>query len=162
MIGLAFGIAAGAWRDFADRVFRTRNQVEDLLRTECIAIVPLVKKAATQEVDGPLSKAAAAGRVQQPQRNEVATKASLAETPRLLQPGPQIIEPKPGIYSIIQEEPFSAFAEAIRSIKVAIDLERTGVGGKIIGFTSSLPNEGKSSVRCPRPGWRHSLVQRPY
>ena len=37
VIGLAFGIAAGAWRDLADRVFRTRNQVEDRLGTECIA-----------------------------------------------------------------------------------------------------------------------------
>ena len=28
MVGLAFGIAAAAWRDFADRVFRTAKQVE--------------------------------------------------------------------------------------------------------------------------------------
>jgi polysaccharide biosynthesis transport protein len=141
MIGLAFGIAAGAWRDFADRVFRTRNQVEDLLRTECIAIVPMVKKAATQEVE-PLSKARAVDRIQKPQSVE----SPLGKTLKLLRPDQQIIEAKSGIYSIIQEEPFSAFAEAIRSIKVAIDLERTGVGAKIIGLTSSLPNEGKSSV----------------
>ena len=37
VIGVAFGIAAGAWRDLADRVFRTRSQVEERLGTECIA-----------------------------------------------------------------------------------------------------------------------------
>ena len=43
--------------------------------------------------------------------------------------------------------PFSRFAEAIRSIKLAIDLNNGSVNGKqVIGFTSSLPNEGKSTI----------------
>ena len=43
VIGVAFGIAAAAWRDLADRVFRTRSQVEERLGTECIALVPKLK-----------------------------------------------------------------------------------------------------------------------
>ena len=43
--------------------------------------------------------------------------------------------------------PFSRFAEAIRSIKLAIDLSNGSVNGEqVIGFTSSLPNEGKSTI----------------
>ena len=43
--------------------------------------------------------------------------------------------------------PFSRFAEAIRSIKLAIDLNGGSINGKqVIGFTSSLPNEGKSTI----------------
>ena len=43
--------------------------------------------------------------------------------------------------------PFSRFAEAIRSIKLAIDLSNGSInGGQVIGFTSSLPNEGKSTI----------------
>ncbi|MGB7603726.1 MAG: GumC family protein, partial [Candidatus Sulfotelmatobacter sp.] len=42
--GLAFGTMLGAWREFGDRVFRTRNQIETLLQTECIALVPTVRK----------------------------------------------------------------------------------------------------------------------
>ena len=57
-----------------------------------------------------------------------------------------MIAPVPGVYSAIVELPFSAFAEAIRSIKVAIDQSPTATGGRIIGFTSSIPNEGKSSI----------------
>ena len=43
--------------------------------------------------------------------------------------------------------PFSRFTEAIRSIKLAIDLNNGSINGKqVIGFTSSLPNEGKSTI----------------
>src|SRR5215813_8201506 len=42
--------------------------------------------------------------------------------------------------------PLSRFTEAIRSIKVAADLSAAGKASKVIGFTSSLPNEGKSTV----------------
>ena len=40
--------------------------------------------------------------------------------------------------------PFSAVAEALRYIKVAIDLHPSG--GKVIGFVSALPGEGKTTV----------------
>ena len=40
--------------------------------------------------------------------------------------------------------PFSATAEALRYIKVAIDLHPAG--GKVIGFVSALPGEGKTTV----------------
>jgi capsular exopolysaccharide synthesis family protein len=40
--------------------------------------------------------------------------------------------------------PFSATAEALRYIKVAIDLHPTGV--KVIGIVSALPGEGKTTV----------------
>jgi succinoglycan biosynthesis transport protein ExoP len=43
-------------------------------------------------------------------------------------------------------EPFSPIAEGIRSIKVAIDHCSSTGGGKIVGITSSIANEGKSSI----------------
>ena len=45
--------------------------------------------------------------------------------------------------------PTSRFAEGIRSIKLTIDMHtRNGVpaDSKVIGFTSALPNEGKSTI----------------
>lgn len=127
MLGLALGIAAGAWREFADRVFRTRNQVETLLQTDCIALIPALKKAG--------SKIAAKGR-----------KTRAAGDIQASEKGQQTIVPAPGMFTEIVESPFSVFTEAIRSIKVAIDLSPVGTGCKIIGFTSSVPNEGKSSL----------------
>ena len=45
---------------------------------------------------------------------------------------------------ITEVAPFSATAEALRYIKVAIDLHPTG--GKLIGIVSALPGEGKTTV----------------
>jgi succinoglycan biosynthesis transport protein ExoP len=44
------------------------------------------------------------------------------------------------------DSPFSRFAESLRVIKVAVDLGEIVRSTKVIGFTSSLPNEGKSTV----------------
>ena len=42
--------------------------------------------------------------------------------------------------------PLSRFAESIRSVKLAIDLNPTKTSNKIVGITSALPNEGKSTI----------------
>lgn len=42
--------------------------------------------------------------------------------------------------------PFSRFAESIRSIKLSIDFREMTKSGSVVGFTSSAPNEGKSTV----------------
>jgi succinoglycan biosynthesis transport protein ExoP len=129
VLGLAFGIAAGAWRDLLDRVFRTAKQVETLLQTDCIALVPAVKETSQND------KVAEAGR-----------ELEIVKSQKSADLRAQTIAFAPGVLSTIVESPFSAFAEAIRSIKVAIDLSPSAKGAKIIGFTSSVPNEGKSST----------------
>ena len=40
--GWSLGLGIGVLRDMSDRVFRSSEQVESLLQTECIALVPLV------------------------------------------------------------------------------------------------------------------------
>jgi succinoglycan biosynthesis transport protein ExoP len=42
--------------------------------------------------------------------------------------------------------PLSRYSESIRAIKLANDLSGTVKNNRIIGFTSSLPNEGKSTI----------------
>jgi capsular exopolysaccharide synthesis family protein len=42
--------------------------------------------------------------------------------------------------------PSSRFAESIRSIRFAIDLNPTETPNKVVGLTSTLPNEGKSTI----------------
>ena len=138
IVGLAFGLAVAAWRDFADRVFRTANQVESNLQTDCIALVPALSAQAMKA-----KGSGQAGPIGAPDQTDAAT---LAQNVRLVAAGYQTIAPADGLYSAIVEAPFSSFAEAIRSIKVAIDLSPVVSGGRIIGFTSSVPNEGKSSI----------------
>jgi polysaccharide biosynthesis transport protein len=139
-------------------VFRTSDQVETHLQTDCIALVPVVKTGAQKKDIASLRQQTdltpLLGTV-----NEVAQKTNLApggrtetqiaKAPNLPDPGQRKLVVAPGVLSAAADSPFSAFAEALRSIKVAIDLSpATGAGGKIIGFTSSVPNEGKSSLAC--------------
>lgn len=50
------------------------------------------------------------------------------------------------ISSYVLEHPMSAFAETLRSAKMAVDFSTPGGKGKVIGMVSVLPGEGKSSI----------------
>jgi succinoglycan biosynthesis transport protein ExoP len=82
-------------------------------------------------------------------KNEVQTGKNV----KLPYQGSQTIAVQDGIFSEIIDAPFAPFAEAIRSVKVAIDQSPTAAGGRIIGFTSSVPNEGKSSIAAAVARW---------
>jgi polysaccharide biosynthesis transport protein len=116
LMGLVLGIGLGALLDFFDRGFRTASQIEAMLGLTCITLVPLEEK---------LEKS------RRPQRN-AGSSASL-------------ISSKLGIASTIGEKPFSQFAEAIRTIKLAADLNGIAAN-RIVGMTSAIPDEGKSTL----------------
>jgi polysaccharide biosynthesis transport protein len=116
--GLFMGAGLAALREFLDRGFRTSSQVEKVLHTNCLALVPRQKEEPAKQL------------------TRQGTGAVLATA---------ISEPYRGTWAVI-EEPFSRFAEAIRAIKLAIDLNGAVSTNKVIGLTSSVPNEGKSSI----------------
>ena len=55
------------------------------------------------------------------------------------------ISSAPKVMQTIVDSPSSLYAEAIRSIKLTVDLNSEGLT-KVIGLTSCLPSEGKSTV----------------
>jgi len=114
--GLFLGLAIARLRDLSENVFRTTDEVREILKTDCIAILPLIEAQ-----KGPPPVAAVID-------------------------GPRAIALNGGLYWHVVNEPFSRYAESMRSIKVAADLALRSGTGKVIGFTSSLPNEGKSTV----------------
>jgi polysaccharide biosynthesis transport protein len=59
---------------------------------------------------------------------------------------PRTIQPHASVGWTVVSDPFSDFAEGIRSIKGAIDLSGDSAGGRVIGFSSTLPGEGKSTI----------------
>jgi succinoglycan biosynthesis transport protein ExoP len=119
--GFGLGIGFGVLREIMDRVFRTRGQVEKMLQTDCVAEVPMLQGGQAKEL---------------PFKQESA-KTVCAQT--ILKSADTNL-----IWDVV-DTPFSRYADAIRSIKVSLDLKGV-VGSKIIGFTSSLPSEGKSTV----------------
>lgn len=60
--------------------------------------------------------------------------------------GPGSIQKTQAVSNYVIDHPLSAFAETLRSAKIAADLALTGKACKIIGVVSALPGEGKSTV----------------
>jgi len=119
MGGIALGVGVGLLRDLMDRVFRTSNQVQSLLQIPCIAMVPLLKTSALTQL----------------RRKRLPTNASGART----------VTRDASVFWRVVDSPLSLFAESIRSIKLATHYYGTE-RNKVIGFTSALPNEGKSTI----------------
>jgi succinoglycan biosynthesis transport protein ExoP len=152
-------------RDIMDRVFRTGAQVEEILNVSCLASVPFVKLAGVSERPGNSRKVEILARWKDrwPNRKQVTRQlvpaganaterarenwAPWAATPDESAPrGERLIPAHNDVAGMMTNAPFSSFAEAIRSIKMAVDLANFNGGNQVIGLTSSLPNEGKSTV----------------
>src|SRR6202043_4256504 len=58
----------------------------------------------------------------------------------------RLLSAKDSIARVVINSPFSRFAEGIRSIKLATELNDFGSSNKVTGITSALPNEGKSTI----------------
>ena len=114
-LGLGFGFA----RELSDRVVRTADQLESAIDADCLAIVPLAKLGMARDQDE---------KSKNPTRQRSRT-----------------IVRERNIFWNVVDDPFSRFAEAIRSIRLGIDLQKTGAG-VVVGFTSSMPGEGKSTI----------------
>jgi len=108
--GLMLGVMWGIAREQMDRQVYTRTQLETLLGTTCLAVLPAF-----------FGQKTFAGRFRT--RQESTAFRQIDEVP-----------------------PFSATAEALRYIKVAIDLHRSEGKGKVIGIVSALPGEGKTTI----------------
>ena len=128
--GLGLGVAVGTLRDLMNGSLCTKGQVESALQTACISVVPSVKGG------------------KHPTLRD-ARPALLPACQRLgnLSSSSRIILRDPDVIWTALNAPFSRFAEALRSIKLAIDLNSGAANsGTVIGFTSTLPKEGKSTI----------------
>jgi succinoglycan biosynthesis transport protein ExoP len=122
LAGVCMGMGAGILRELMDRVFRTRDQVETKLQVPCLAMLPLLDNRAHKRIST--------------NRKSIDYKS-------------RTIVRESGAYWALVDSPDSRFAEGIRSIKLSLDITNSDGAGqqkKIIGFTSALPNEGKSTI----------------
>jgi succinoglycan biosynthesis transport protein ExoP len=120
--GLSIGVGLGMFREAKDRVFRTSDQVRDTLDSECLAMIPRITDDRRSQRKSSKLQQVDAGR-----RERVIRGAS--HTLRA-----------------VVESPFSRFTESIRGIKLAADLRGSKGSAKVIGLTSALPREGKSTI----------------
>lgn len=118
--GVGLGAGIGLLRDALDGVFRTPTQMEASLGLPCLALVPSIRSTRIRSIQG--------GRETDP-------------NPKL-----RTIATSTAFQRAITTQSSSRYAEAIRSIKFAIDLNLTKASNQVIGITSALPNEGKTTV----------------
>lgn len=116
--GLAVGVGFGALRDIMDRKFRTPAQIKAALQTRCLALVPIVDRIETV-------------------RGQVAIHGTPARR--------TITRSLDSLWSG-STVPQSHFSESIRFIKLAVNQSSVSPPNQIIGITSALPNEGKSTI----------------
>ena len=129
--GLGLGIGFGVFREKMDCVFRTREQVRSVLETECLALVPLV----TYGKD--------VGKRALPRKRAASLRITEGASGR---PDYMSVFSAPKFLRSLIEAPSSPHAEAIRSIKLALDLSDSGKCAKVVGLTSCSPSEGKSTL----------------
>ncbi len=120
--GIIVGIGVAFLRDVSDLTFRTRDKVLAELHTACIGIIP----AGIPDSSG--------------------------NDPPSVRPNPVRARSRTIVWADrltrnIADSPRSPFSESFRSVKLAVDImNRGGKRIQVIGVTSALPNEGKSTV----------------
>lgn len=117
--GGALGFALGFLIDLTDHGFRTSTQIESKLGIRFLSMVPIVKKVRSR----------AASR----RRNDLAMRQRVF-----------VRNGKP--YWTITERPSSQYTESIRFMKMAIDHALNDAPCKVVGITSAIAGEGKSTI----------------
>jgi succinoglycan biosynthesis transport protein ExoP len=132
--GGMLGVGFGALRELLDRGFRTREQVKSVLNTECLALIPRVGQ-------NPAAPRLSYRGVIQMARGPKALPAPSASsgTPKNVHRGRSRM-----LWNAV-DAPNSAYADAIRAVKLSLD-SGPDAGCQVIGLTSYMPAEGKSTI----------------
>lgn len=173
--GMFLGLGIGVLRDLSDSVIRSSEQVENLLHADCVALVPLLPTA--KDIDAADQRDTAESMpflssysLEERQSSSTPTVVESGESRKDALPdfgqnaelgrslsnlgggskssAPKMIVPDGSAYWAVVDAPLSRYTEAVRSIKLANDLSGTVKANRVIGLTSSLPNEGKSTIAC--------------
>jgi polysaccharide biosynthesis transport protein len=161
--GTMLALFVGFLREMMDRVFRTPPQVEQLLNVRCLTSIPLVgadRAAVGASGVAERTKAGAATAFWPFHRRKKLSSGSTSGGSTLTLPlkgtelainhrevhGDRRLSARDSIARTVINFPFSRFAEGMRAINLAADLSNFGTTNKVIGITSALPNEGKSTI----------------
>lgn len=118
--GLGVGVGSALLRELLDRTARTKRQLEQASGVPCLGILPRIKKRVSKtSLD----------------QKQIAERGKRRE-----------ITPMRSELTYVARAPFSQFAEGVRAIKLAADLTAAGSGATVIGISSCLPEEGKSTL----------------
>jgi succinoglycan biosynthesis transport protein ExoP len=140
-MGIIMSLGIATLREAIDRVFRTGRQAEQALRVKCLSVIPLLATQAAPNAPGhPVARRkhpyAAAWR----EPREPAEQGATPDATRFAFSDP--------LMRRVVDDHLSVFTEAFRAIKVTAELQAAMRDNKVIGITSTLPGEGKSTIAC--------------
>nr|WP_283816417.1 polysaccharide biosynthesis tyrosine autokinase [Bradyrhizobium liaoningense] len=138
-LGLMASVGIAALREAVDGVFRTARQAEQELGARCLSVIPLASASAS-----PVLPRSGAAMVTDP-----SDLAALPPPQGALEPAAteeQRYAFSDSLKRRAVDDPISVFTEAFRAIKVSAWLQANVRENKVIGITSTLPSEGKSTV----------------
>jgi capsular exopolysaccharide synthesis family protein len=148
--GLCIGLGIAAWAELSDRTFRTPEHVAERLKIDCLGALEWIRKSHRR----PLAKRSLvlSERLRRLRMPEWIQKQwplaerflALGERFRNKLAGPQLIHS--ALFAYVLKNPASHFAETMRSVRLSCDLLRPEQPSRVVGFTSALEGEGKSTV----------------
>ncbi|MFG3598281.1 Wzz/FepE/Etk N-terminal domain-containing protein [Bradyrhizobium sp. RDI18] len=115
--GLCMGLGVAAWRELSDRTFRSPEDVAERLKIDCLGALEWIRE---------------------PRLTLRARLRNKSADPKLIQ--------SDNLFSYVLTNPTSHFAETLRSTRLSCDLLLPQQSSRIVGFTSALDREGKSTV----------------
>ena len=116
VFGLMAGIGVAAVREYKDNTFRTAADVTGGLDLEFLGMLPTIK-------------------VPRSFPKKTSAEADLRR-----------VETRDPVLRYAVDQPLTSFAETLRTIKVAVDLQLGQTVPKVVGVISVSPDEGKSTV----------------
>lgn len=132
--GTFLGLGVAAFREMCDRVFRTGEQVEKVLSKNCLSLVPKFETVGTNQAQKDTST------------GDPKTRSNFGGPVGLVQDSPHTISNGLAFATAVVDAPFSRFAEAIHHIKLAAECAVPRGTGMVIGVTSALSDEGKTTI----------------
>ncbi len=116
VLGLLAGIGVAIAREYKDNTFRTAADVTGGLDLEFLGMLPTIKTPRSLPHQG------------------------------LLESDPRKVDTRDPVLRYAVDQPLTSFAETLRTIKVAVDLQLGQTIPKIVGVISVSRDEGKSTV----------------
>jgi succinoglycan biosynthesis transport protein ExoP len=139
--GGMLGVGFGALREVLDRGFRTGDQVKSVLNTDCLALIPRLGNGHSRV----RRLSFGADNLSGVRLNSMFVPPALASAASGDHSDKGHSRSETQILWTAVSAPNSPYADAMRSIKLAVDSDGHGACN-VIGLTSFLPTEGKSTV----------------
>jgi polysaccharide biosynthesis transport protein len=156
--GLCVGLGFAFWRELSDETFRTAEQIRYNLKTDCLAVPEAIRTSYRLRRSARFGSSrrlrllniSRTGILPHVLSNPVSQFAASLQAFkiwrfRMTKTKSQNIS-RVGILAHVLSNPVSQFAESLRAIKVNCDFQMTQIESKIVGFTSALEKEGKSTI----------------